>query len=71
VAVVLAAIQQVGHVVWRYRREDGVAVAVGLGRTPQGELYRSPPAPVHAGFTAVSNGQRTLKARALLKGTRR
>jgi hypothetical protein len=71
-AVVLAAIEQVGHVVWRYRREDGVAVAVGLGRTAQGELYRSPPAPVHAGFTAeMSQGQRTLKAKSLLKGKRR
>jgi hypothetical protein len=71
-AVVLAAIDGGAAVLFRYRRpEDGVPVGLSIGKH-NGELYRTAPAEVHAGYTAsMSQGQRTLKANALLKGKRR
>ncbi|HSS25166.1 MAG TPA: hypothetical protein VLL82_12395 [Mycobacterium sp.] len=71
-AVVLAAIDGGAAVLFRYRRpEDGVPVGLSIGKH-NGEIYRTAPAEVHAGFTAsMSEGERTRKANALLKGKRR
>lgn len=70
-AVVLAAIDGGAAILWRYRRpEDGVPVGLSIGKH-NGEIYRTAPAEVHAGFTAsMSAGERTRKADALLKGRR-
>jgi hypothetical protein len=69
-AMVLAALEDHGYVLWRMRGDDGAQVAMGIFKH-NGELSHTAPAGIHAGFTAsMSEGERLLRAGQMMKGRR-
>lgn len=67
-AIVLAALEAVGHVLWRFRGDDGTQMAMGIGQLPSGEIFKTAPAPVDWAWNAqMREGERVLRAEQLLK----
>ena len=70
-ALVLAAIEDYGYVLWRTRGADGEQRAMSLFRH-EGALVHTEPAAIHAGFTAeMSEGERLLRAEQMIAGRKR
>jgi hypothetical protein len=66
-AAVLASIEQIGLVIWRYLDENRVQQGVGLLRDADGQLSVTAPAGIHAGFSAeMTTGERLWRAQQLL-----
>jgi hypothetical protein len=66
-AAVLASIEQIGLVIWRYLDENRVQQGIGLLRDADGQLLETAPAGIHAGFSAeMTTGERLWRAQQLL-----